>query len=154
MTDSVAEASHTIMTCLQSGACPITIAKTESFSACPGCWIKKLRTSGVLDQYLAAQVDVKPEVEVKVEIKEEIITEDQCVVCDKKTDNQYKDKTVCIVCKKFVMKCIKSRCYKDFCCAGNSSCDMSVKTPCSFCWWSRCVTAGLINKVNGSKNIN
>ena len=70
MTDSVAEASHTSMTCLQSGTCQINMIKTESFSACPGCWITKLRSSGVLDQYLATQIDMKQEVEVKVEIKE------------------------------------------------------------------------------------
>ncbi len=46
------------------------------------------------------------------------------------------------------MKCVKSRCYMDFCCAGNSSCDLSVRSPCSFCWWGACLAAGLVETIS------
>ena len=54
---------------------------------------------------------------------------------------------------RFVMKCVKSRCYMDFCCAGNSSCDLSVRSPCSFCWWAACLAAGLVETRLGKRKL-
>merc|ERR1711988_1019942 len=54
LSDSVAEDSHSKMICLKAspGDCHITAENTKSFSACPGCWISKLRSSGVIEKYL------------------------------------------------------------------------------------------------------
>ena len=74
-----------------------------------------------------------------------IIDGDKCVVCDRVCTSVYREKILCTICKKFFLKCVKSRCYKDFCCANDSTCDMKHKSRCSFCWWSKCVFEGLTN---------
>ena len=136
LTDSVAESSHTSMACVKSGDCEVTPAKTESFSACPGCWMSRLRRCGVLDKYLASQPSQPGE--------EREGREERCEVCERQTDYKYKDLvSLCETCKKFFLKCAKSRCYKDFCCGASSPCDLTVRSPCPHCWWRQCVSSGL-----------
>ena len=133
LTDSVAESSHTSMTCVKSGDCEVTSAKTETFSACPGCWMSLLRRCGVLEKYLASQPH-----------QEEREREERCEVCERQTSHKYKDLvSLCENCKKFFLKCAKSRCYKDFCCGASSPCDLTVRSPCPHCWWRQCVSSGL-----------
>jgi len=155
LSDSVAEDSHSKMICLKAspGDCHITAENTKSFSACPGCWIKKLRSSGVIEKYLV-QIGYTVKQEEEYENQEtSIIDGDKCVVCDRGCTSVYREKIVCTICKKFFLKCVKSRCYKDFCCANDSTCDMKHKSRCSFCWWSKCVFEGLTN-VQPSENRN
>ena len=84
LTDSVSEASHTSMTCLHSGTCHVSSSNTATFSACPGCWIARLRSTGVLDKYLAergVKVETGESGEMAVdgeglEIKEELMEEE------------------------------------------------------------------------------
>ena len=137
LTDSVAESSHTSMACVKSGNCEVTAAKTETFSACPGCWMAHLRRCGVLQKYLASQ---PPRQEEEDEEEEE----ERCEVCERQTSYKYKDLvSLCETCKKFFLKCAKSRCYKDFCCGASSPCDLTARSPCPHCWWRQCVTSGL-----------
>ena len=99
----------------------------------------------MLEKYLD-QIGYKIKQEEEYVYQEPLINiGDKCVVCDRDCTSVFKDKIVCAVCKKFFLKCVKSRCYKDFCCADDSSCDMSHKSRCSFCWWSKCVISGLTN---------
>ena len=100
----MSESSHASMTCLHSGTCHVSSSNTATFSACPGCWIARLRTTGVLDTFLEER-GVKTEPEQleggKVEVKEELEEEAQmCVVCDRETTAVYRDKLVCPNCKK------------------------------------------------------
>jgi len=79
-----------------------------------------------------------------VEAEKEVESqEEKCVICRKTTSNKFQDRSCCNGCKKFFLKCAKSRCFKDFCCSGSSQCDVIGKSPCSHCWWSRCVKSGL-----------
>ena len=94
LTDSVSEASHASMTCLHSGTCHVSVTNTATFSACPGCWIARLRSTGVLDTFLKEQ-GVKKEPE---EIKQEPVQ--VCVVCERETESIYRDKLVCVNCKR------------------------------------------------------
>ena len=105
LTDSVSESSHASMTCLHSGTCHVSSSNTATFSACPGCWITRLRATGVLDTFLKEQgVKKEPEelAENKVEIKEELeqAAAQVCVVCDRETTSMYRDKLVCANCKR------------------------------------------------------
>ena len=104
LSDSVSESSHGSMTCLHSGTCHVSSSNTATFSACPGCWITRLRTTGVLDTFLAEKgVKTEPEqlqggeMDIKEELKEEAKV---CVVCDRETTSAYRDKLVCVNCKK------------------------------------------------------
>ena len=72
--------------------------------------------------------------------------EDHCVVCGRETKTRYRDMRVCGGCKKFHQKCVKSKCFRDFCCHQNTRCNLGHKTPCSFCWWNKCVSLGLSEK--------
>ena len=84
LTDSVSESSHASMTCLHSGTCHVSSSNTATFSACPGCWIARLRSTGVLDKYLAerrVKVEAGESGETAVdgeglEIKEELMEEE------------------------------------------------------------------------------
>ena len=105
LSDSVSESSHASMTCLHSGTCHVSSSNTATFSACPGCWIARLRTTGVLDTFLADRgVNTEPEqlkgeeLEIKEELEEEAAQ--VCVVCDRETTSVYRDKLVCANCKK------------------------------------------------------
>ena len=98
-----------------------------------------------LEKYLV-QIGYTVKQEEEYENQETSITDgDKCVVCDRLCTSVYREKIVCTICKKFFLKCVKSRCYKDFCCANDSTCDMKHITRCSFCWWSKCVISGLTN---------
>ena len=133
LTDSVAESSHTSMACVKSGDCSVSSAKTQTFSACPACWMSLLRKCGVLEKYLASRPH-----------QEEKEREERCEVCERQTSSKYKDLiSLCETCKKFFLKCAKSRCYKDFCCGASSPCDLSLRSPCPHCWWRQCVSSGL-----------
>ena len=154
MSDSVTEGSHAAMSCIQSGEhianhliivtyllsgqCQVNPGKTESFSACPGCWMSRLKMTGVLDQYLAS-VSIKLEPEVVMEEEEADEQEGGCVICNRDTEDKFRDKTVCGNCKKFYQRCVKTRCYKDFYCHNDARCDLKHKSPCSFCWWHKFV---------------
>lgn len=93
LSDSVSESSHASMTCLHSGTCHVSSSNTATFSACPGCWIARLRTTGVLDTFLEERgVKTEPE-----QLEEEA---QMCVVCDRETTAVYRDKLVCPNCKK------------------------------------------------------
>ena len=96
--------------------------------------------TGVLDQYLASvNIKVEPELVMEEEPAEDINEEGHCCVCNRETEDSFKDRTVCVTCKKFFLRCVKTRCYKDFYCSNDSKCDIRVKTPCSFCWWNKFV---------------
>merc|ERR1711892_1269682 len=180
LADSVEESSHDTISCMRSSDCDVRSKKTANFSACPGCWMSKIKKEGILDAYLC-QVkveEVKPDIleESKIEqvfsmnrVENHVINADEsftkilevvetieheedndekteevkCVICFKVTSHEYQEKTCCGSCKKFFLKCAKSRCFKDFCCSGSSQCELSGKTSCSHCWWSRCVKSGL-----------
>ena len=141
LSDSVSESSHTTMTCLKSCACLVTSAKTETFSACPGCWMTLLRNCGVLDRYLAS-LPLPPSDRDDSE-KE---NQEKCLVCQRPTAGRYKEKILCQGCKKFFLKCAKSLCFKDFCCGESSPCSLAVRSPCPHCWWRQCVQAGLYHQ--------
>ena len=106
LSDSVSESSHASMTCLHSGTCHVSSSNTATFSACPGCWIARLRTTGVLDTFLAERgVNNDPyqfkgdEMDIKEEL-EEAAASQVCVVCARETTSVYRDKLVCANCKK------------------------------------------------------
>ena len=108
-----------------------------------------------VENHVSNGEDTKPQI---VELTEKVMNgeeeEVKCVVCWKVTGHKYQEKSCCGSCKKFFLKCAKSRCFKDFCCSGSSQCEVTSKTPCSHCWWSRCVKSGLYKgfQVEGKGN--
>ena len=180
LSDSVEESSHHTISCMRSSDCEVHSQKTSNFSACPGCWMDKIKLHGILDAYLrhvdveeVKSQDMEEKINTKVLLNNRVLHDDidshesftkilevvesvdqeaegeeekeevKCVVCYKVTVHKYQNKSCCGSCKKFFLKCAKSRCFKDFCCSGSSKCEVSSKTSCSHCWWGRCVKSGL-----------
>ena len=86
----------------QAGACPVTRERTAAFSACPGCWIQRLRQTGVMDAFLESRAEVTDGTveEDQVEVKEEM-QEDQCVICGRDAGGeQYRERAVCAACRR------------------------------------------------------
>lgn len=145
LSDSVEESSHYTIACMKSSVCEVTSKKTSTFSACTGCWMSKTRKLGVLEEYLATLQSTR---EQSIENEEGVnagVGTTGCAVCGRITDNTFQTKLCCGVCKRFFLKSVKSRCFKDFCCSGNSRCEISggQKLQCSQCWWTKCISKGL-----------
>jgi len=134
LTDSVEENSQDSISCMRGGGCQVTATKTVAFSACTGCWMAKMKELGVLRAYLAKVAEDQRE---------------KCVVCCKRTDQAYQGQPCCPQCKKFFLRCAKSKCFKDFICSGGTGNSCAGVGSCSQCWWSKCVKMGLYSLYKG-----
>ena len=78
----------------------MTRERTAAFSACPGCWIQRLRQTGVMDTFLETRAEVTNGTVEEEEVKEEM-QEDQCVICGRDAGGeQYRDRAVCAACRR------------------------------------------------------
>jgi len=177
LNDSIDENTYSTLSCENnSKTCVIDSRGTQNYSTCPGCWIEKMKGLGVLESaILANNVEDISQVEdeknkhseekVKLNHLEDEVQTTICSICLKETIESFCGLLCCQNCKKFFLKSLKSRCYKDYCCSraeggwmgvggiigeGNqqesSGCSLKTKSPCQQCRWKKCVSTGLKDK--------
>jgi len=133
LSDSVEESSQDTISCMRGSDCQVTAAKTVAFAACTGCWMSRMKQLGILKAF-----------QTQLSLNEQFSAQ-PCCVCSRQAGQMYQSQICCTQCKKFFLRCAKSKCFKDFVCNG----DCLGIGVCPACWWKRCVQVGLYSVYKG-----